>query len=82
MAYELTFAAALEREHAMCVALLHGPQSQALRHAFAAEREVTKIPGLPADTAVRDIVRAAVVGPASWGAASPCAWRMPAFPWP
>jgi len=67
MAYELTFATALEREHAMCVALLQGPQSQALRHAFAAEREVTKVPGLPADTAVRDIVRAAVVGPGVMG---------------
>jgi 3-hydroxyacyl-CoA dehydrogenase len=62
MAYELPFAEGLRREYETCIALLHGAQSRAQRHAFAAEREVAKIPGLSPQTALRDIQRAAVVG--------------------
>jgi 3-hydroxyacyl-CoA dehydrogenase len=62
MAYELPFEDALRREHAMCVALLQGPQSRAQRHAFAAEREVAKIPGLTPETLPREVRRAAVIG--------------------
>ena len=62
LAYELPFAQGLARELKMCMALLHGPQSRAQRHAFAAEREIARIPDLSARTAVRDIQTTAVVG--------------------
>ena len=67
MAYELPFAEGLRREHERCLALLHGAQSRALRHAFAAEREVAEIPGLAPDTPAREIGAAAVVGPGTMG---------------
>ena len=67
MAYELPFAEGLRREHERCLALLQGPQSRALRHAFAAEREVARIPGLAPDTPAREIGAAAVVGPGTMG---------------
>ena len=42
---------ASKREYALCLQdLMHGSQSRAQRHAFFAEREVAKVPGLPADT--------------------------------
>jgi 3-hydroxyacyl-CoA dehydrogenase len=67
MAYELPFAEGLRREHERCLALLAGAQSRALRHAFAVEREVGKIPGLAPDTPARQIRAAAVVGPGTMG---------------
>jgi len=62
MAYQLPFAQGLKRELEMCMALLNGPQSRAQRHAFAAEREIARIPGLPATTSQRPIETVAVVG--------------------
>lgn len=62
MAYEAPFAEGVRRENQMCMALLNGPQSKAQRHAFAIEREVARVPGLAADTPVRPIATAAVVG--------------------
>jgi 3-hydroxyacyl-CoA dehydrogenase len=67
MAYELPLIQGLERELAMCMALLNGEQSRAQRHAFAAEREVARVPGLPADTRPREITAAAVVGAGTMG---------------
>ena len=43
------------------------PQDQALRHLFLAERLAGKIPDLPADTAVRDLRLAAVIGAGATG---------------
>ena len=63
----------LRREHERCLALLHGPQSRAQRHAFAVEREVARVPGSrPGHPGPRDRARPRWSGPASWGAASPC----------
>jgi len=62
LAYELPFAEGAKREHEMCIALLHGGQSKAQRHAFAAEREVARVPGLALDTPTRGVQRAAIVG--------------------
>lgn len=42
-------------------------ESQALRHAFFAERAAGKVPDLPADTPVRPIARVAVVGAGTMG---------------
>jgi 3-hydroxyacyl-CoA dehydrogenase len=62
MAYELPFAQGLRRELEMCMALLNGEQSRAQRHAFAAEREIARIPSLKSDLPVRELRTAAVVG--------------------
>ena len=62
MAYEVPFAEGVRRENQMCMALLHGPQSRAQRHAFAIEREVARAPGLAVEVPVREIATAAVVG--------------------
>ena len=67
-ATEYPFEEGLKREHALCVELLASPQSKAQRHMFAAEREVAKVKGLPDDTPVRPINKAAVVGPGTMGA--------------
>jgi 3-hydroxyacyl-CoA dehydrogenase len=58
----------LRRERELFLALRASPQSAALRHAFLGEREVAKIPGLPADTPTREIRRVAVVGAGTMGA--------------
>jgi 3-hydroxyacyl-CoA dehydrogenase len=55
------------REHDLCIALMQGSQSKAQRHAFFAEREVAKVPGLPDDTAVREVKKIGVVGPGAMG---------------
>jgi 3-hydroxyacyl-CoA dehydrogenase len=62
LAYELPFAQGIRRENEMCMVLLNGAQSKAQRHAFAIERDIARVPGLPADTPVREIGRAAIVG--------------------
>jgi 3-hydroxyacyl-CoA dehydrogenase len=62
LAYELPFAQGLKRELEMCMALMEGEQSRAQRHAFAAEREIARIPGLDTRLPARDIQAAAVVG--------------------
>ncbi|HEY2809279.1 MAG TPA: 3-hydroxyacyl-CoA dehydrogenase NAD-binding domain-containing protein [Steroidobacteraceae bacterium] len=62
MAYELAFADGIRRENQMCMELLNGAQSKAQRHAFATEREIARVPGLPADTPTREIASVAVIG--------------------
>ncbi len=62
LGYEMDFDAALVRELDICRESLAGPQSKALRHMFTAEREVARVPGLPADTATRPVERVGVIG--------------------
>jgi len=47
--------------------LLGTNESKALRHAFFAERQTTKIPDVPEDTPARDIRKAAVIGAGTMG---------------
>jgi len=61
-AVELPFKEGLARERTLFVELMDSPQSKAQRHAFFAEREVTRVPGLPDDTATRTLRSAVVVG--------------------
>ncbi|WBS00264.1 3-hydroxyacyl-CoA dehydrogenase NAD-binding domain-containing protein [Pseudoduganella sp. SL102] len=56
---------AFERERFMH--LIRTPESRALRHAFFAEREAAKVPGVPADTPRRPIEQAAVIGAGTMG---------------
>ncbi|MEO8385511.1 MAG: 3-hydroxyacyl-CoA dehydrogenase NAD-binding domain-containing protein, partial [Betaproteobacteria bacterium] len=64
---DLPFEVGLKQERELFLALKASPQSKALRHAFFGEREVAKIPGLPADTAIRDIRSVAVIGAGTMG---------------
>ena len=56
------FEQGLAEERALFVKLVQSPESAALRHAFFAERAAAKISGVSADTAVRGIRSAAVIG--------------------
>ncbi len=47
--------------------LVQSAESAALRHAFFAERQTTKIPDVPEDTATRPIRKAAVIGAGTMG---------------
>ena len=62
LGYELPFNEAVKRELAIFRECMHGAQSKALRHLFAAEREVARIPGLPAGTPERNVERVGVIG--------------------
>ncbi len=64
---ELSFEDGLKRERELFLTLKASSQSRALRHAFFGERAVAKIPGLPADTPVREIRAAAVIGAGTMG---------------
>src|SRR6185295_15325315 len=59
--YRLPLVEALKEEHALCLRLMDSPQSKALRHLFAAERRIARVPGVP-DTVARDVRTAGVVG--------------------
>jgi len=47
--------------------LVNTAESKALRHMFFAERQTSKIPGVPDDTQVRTIQKAAVIGAGTMG---------------
>ena len=47
--------------------LVDTPESKALRHMFFAERQTARIPGVPEDTPVREIAKAAVLGAGTMG---------------
>jgi len=63
----LPFAEGMKRERAIFQELVTSPQSRALIHAFFAEREAMNIPDVPADTPVRPIKSAAVIGAGTMG---------------
>ncbi|HEX5678191.1 MAG TPA: 3-hydroxyacyl-CoA dehydrogenase NAD-binding domain-containing protein [Alcanivorax sp.] len=66
-AVELPFDEGMKRERELFAELLVSPESRAQRHVFFAEREVAKVPGLPKDTAKRDINSAAIIGAGTMG---------------
>lgn len=61
------FEEAVEIEYRTCRELIASPQSQALRHLFAAERAALKIDGVSDDVKPRDIRKVAIVGPGVMG---------------
>ena len=79
-AVDYTLEEGSEREHALCLELMRGPQSKAQRHAFFAEREVAKVPGLPADTPVRDVRSVGVIGPGAMGTGIALSFLNAGFP--
>ena len=66
-AVELPFDDGMKRERELFAELLVSPESRAQRHVFFAEREVAKVPGLPKDTAKRDVKSAAIIGAGTMG---------------
>ncbi|MGZ3181095.1 MAG: 3-hydroxyacyl-CoA dehydrogenase NAD-binding domain-containing protein [Telluria sp.] len=63
----MPFEEGLKFERQRFLHLIQTPESKALRHAFMAERAASKIPDVPADTPVREIRSAAVVGAGTMG---------------
>lgn len=64
----MDYAAGVAFERDAFLACKASPQSDGLRHAFFAEREVARVPGIDRDTATRDINRLAVIGAGTMGA--------------
>ena len=64
---KLTFEQGMKRELEIFIGLMMTPESKALRHAFFAERAASKIPDVPADTALREIRKVAVIGAGTMG---------------
>ncbi len=57
----------LHFERNLFLELVQTPESKALRHAFFGERAASKIPDVPADTPLREIKSAAVIGAGTMG---------------
>ena len=66
-AVTLPFAEGLKRERELFLELLASPESKAQRYFFFAEREAAKIPDVPADTPVKEVKTAAVIGAGTMG---------------
>src|SRR5712691_4490231 len=63
----LSFADGIKRERELFTELMNSPESKAQRYFFFAEREAAKIPDVPADTAAKDVKKAAVIGAGTMG---------------
>jgi 3-hydroxyacyl-CoA dehydrogenase len=63
----LPFDEGCRKEREIMFGCIASPQCRALIHAFFAERAVAKIPGIPADTAVYPIRKAAIAGAGTMG---------------
>lgn len=63
----LPFMEGVAREHELFAELENATEAKALRYAFFAERECSKIPDLPAGVKARDINSAAVIGAGTMG---------------
>jgi 3-hydroxyacyl-CoA dehydrogenase len=66
-AVNLPFAEGLKRERELFLELMNSPESKAQRYFFFAEREAAKIPDVPADTPIKDVRKAAVIGAGTMG---------------
>jgi 3-hydroxyacyl-CoA dehydrogenase len=66
-AVNLPFDEGCQFERSRFIHLTQTVESKALRHAFFAERAASKVPDVPADTPVREIRSAAVVGAGTMG---------------
>jgi len=66
-AAELPFQDGMKRERELFVELEASPQSYAQRHAFFAEREVARIPGLPDNQATREVKSVGILGSGTMG---------------
>lgn len=63
----MEFEAGLKFERERFLHLMQTSECKSLRHAFISERAASKIPDVPADTPVREIRKAAVIGAGTMG---------------
>ncbi|WNG35662.1 3-hydroxyacyl-CoA dehydrogenase [Archangium violaceum] len=66
-AVTLPFAQGIQREQDLFFECAKSSQAKALQHVFFAERQVAKIPGLPADVKPRAIKSVAIIGAGTMG---------------
>jgi 3-hydroxyacyl-CoA dehydrogenase len=66
-ASRLPFGEGMKAEREIFDRLLASDQSKAMRHAFFAEREVGKVPGVAKDTPIRELKKAGVIGCGTMG---------------
>lgn len=66
-ALSLPFEEGLAHEQQLCLALAEGHQSEALRYLFFAERQTTRVPDLPPNTAQRPVASIGVIGAGTMG---------------
>lgn len=67
-ALRLSFDEAVAEERRLFAECRNSPQSAGLRHAFFAEREAARVPGLGRDTPTRPLQSAAIIGAGTMGA--------------
>ncbi len=68
LATEVDFDEGVDAERNFFMECKNSPQSRGLRHAFFAERQAAKVPGVTIETPVRPIDRVAVIGAGTMGA--------------
>jgi 3-hydroxyacyl-CoA dehydrogenase len=66
-AVNLPFDEGMAEERRLFTGLVTGPQANALRYVFFAQREAWKVPDVPADTPVRPIKKVGMVGAGTMG---------------
>ncbi|SFL98275.1 3-hydroxyacyl-CoA dehydrogenase NAD-binding domain-containing protein [Marinobacter zhejiangensis] len=66
-AFNLPFDDGMTRERELFMECMESPQRAGLIHAFFSEREVSKVPGLAADTPVRDVKSVGIIGAGTMG---------------
>lgn len=79
-ALSLPFDEALKEERRLFDELEQGLQSKAQRYVFFAERQVAKVPDVPADTPVRTVEQVAVIGAGTMGGGIAMAFLNAGFP--
>jgi len=79
-AVKLSFAEGRKRERALIEACFADPQSGALRHAFFAERQTARVPGLPKDADTRAVESVGIVGGGTMGRGIALAFAAAGFP--
>jgi 3-hydroxyacyl-CoA dehydrogenase len=66
-AFRLPMDEGLKKERELFMECMESPQRAGLIHAFFAEREVSKVPGLAADTPIRDVNKVGIIGAGTMG---------------
>ncbi|WP_404366693.1 3-hydroxyacyl-CoA dehydrogenase NAD-binding domain-containing protein [Marinobacter sp.] len=66
-ATDLPFEEGVKRERELFMECMKSPQRDGLVHAFFAEREASRVPGLPRDTPVRSVDSAGIIGAGTMG---------------
>jgi 3-hydroxyacyl-CoA dehydrogenase len=66
-AFNLPFDEGMKRERELFTECMESPQRAGLIHAFFAEREVSKVKGLPKDMPIRDVNSVGIIGAGTMG---------------